>query len=111
MSVTTEAGGSASAGTAGAAADGPRRRRRQLVRRALLAMIAALYLVSVPWYRDSDAPLRLVMGLPDWVAVALGCYIAVAVLNALAWSMTDIPHLPDHCDSKPEAAIPDGERK
>jgi hypothetical protein len=33
----------------------------------------------------------LVFGLPDWVAVALGCYLAVAILNALAWLLTDIP--------------------
>ena len=50
-----------------------------------------LYVLSVPWYRDTDAPLRLLFGLPDWVAVALGCYVAVAVLNAVAWLLTEIP--------------------
>jgi hypothetical protein len=60
-------------------------------RQWLLAAIAVLYLVSVPWYRDTDAPLRIWFGLPDWVAVALGCYIGVAVLNAIAWRITDIP--------------------
>jgi hypothetical protein len=31
------------------------------------------------------------LGLPDWVAVALLCYAAVAVLNSLAWLLTDVP--------------------
>jgi len=60
------------------------------LRRLLLGGIAALYVLSVPWYRDADAPLRLVFGLPDWVAVALGCYVGVAVLNAWAWWVTDV---------------------
>ena len=65
--------------------------RRQRARLALLGAIGVLYVVSVPWYRDDDAPLRVWFGLPDWVAVALGCYIGVAVLNAIAWWLTDIP--------------------
>lgn len=64
---------------------------RARVRRLLLAGIAVLYVISVPWYRETDAPLRVWFGLPDWVAVALGCYIGVAVLNAMAWRLTDIP--------------------
>ena len=64
-----------------------RRRARSL----LLLGIGVLYVLSVPWYRDTDAPLRLLFGLPDWVAVALGCYVAVAVLNAVAWLLTEIP--------------------
>ena len=64
---------------------------RARVRRLLLAGIAVLYVFSVPWYRETDAPLRVWFGLPDWVAVALGCYIGVAVLNAMAWRLTDIP--------------------
>ncbi|MGY8805028.1 MAG: hypothetical protein ACKVK6_12425 [bacterium] len=49
-----------------------RARARARVRRLLLAGIAVLYVVSVPWYRETDAPLRVWFGLPDWVAVALG---------------------------------------
>jgi hypothetical protein len=64
---------------------------RARMRRLLLSGIAVLYVVSVPWYRETDAPLRVWFGLPDWVAVALGCYIGVAVLNAMAWRLTDIP--------------------
>jgi hypothetical protein len=73
-----------------ASSDGAGRPGRERLRRVALALIGALYLVSVPWYRDTDAPLRLIAGLPDWVAVALGCYIAVAVLNAVAWLCTDL---------------------
>jgi hypothetical protein len=64
----------------------PARRR---LRMALLAAIAALYALSIPWYRDAGED-GLWLGLPDWVAVALVCYVAVAVLNALAWLLTDI---------------------
>lgn len=64
---------------------------RSRVRTALLGLIGLLYVVSIPWYRETGAPLRLVAGLPDWVAVALGCYVAVAVLNTAAWLLTDIP--------------------
>ena len=55
-----------------------------------LGVIALLYIASIPWYRDSDAPLRLWFGLPDWVAVALLCYVGVAIVNALAWLCTDV---------------------
>jgi uncharacterized membrane protein YcjF (UPF0283 family) len=75
-----------------------RRAGRSRLRRVLLAAIAVLYLVSVPWYRDADAPLQIVFGLPDWVAVALACYVAVAVLNAIAWRLTEIPDLLDPAD-------------
>lgn len=61
-----------------------------MIRTALLLAIGLLYVLSIPWYRDPDAPLRLVFGLPDWVAVALGCYAGVAVLNALAWLRTEV---------------------
>ncbi len=54
-------------------------------RRALLAVIAALYAVSIPWYRDAGAEPRIWLGLPDWVVVALVCYVGVAILNAWVW--------------------------
>jgi hypothetical protein len=61
------------------------------VRPALLALIALLYLVSIPWYRESGASTPLWLGLPEWVSVAVACYAVAAVLNALAWLLTDIP--------------------
>lgn len=61
------------------------------VRRCLLGAIGVLYLVSVPWYRSGGEAAELVLGLPDWVAVALVCYVSVAVLNSLAWLLTDVP--------------------
>jgi hypothetical protein len=61
------------------------------LRAALLALIAALYLVSIPWYRSAGARASVWLGLPDWVAVALLCYAAVAVLNSIAWLLTDVP--------------------
>jgi hypothetical protein len=63
-----------------------------------MTLIALLYLASVPWYRDDAAPLRLWLGLPDWAAVALLCYVGVAVVNAVAWSVTEVPDTLDDSD-------------
>ncbi len=69
------------------------------LRAVLLVAIAILYLVSIPWYRTSGAPPDRILGVPDWVLVALGCYAAAAVLNALAWLVTEVrddaPEAPD----------------
>lgn len=64
---------------------------RVVVRRVLLLAIGLLYVFSVPWYRSTGDPVAVWWGLPDWVAVAVGCYAAVAVLNALAWLLTEVP--------------------
>ena len=61
--------------------------------------IGLLYVASVPWYRDADAPLRIVFGLPDWVAVAIGCYAAAACLNAAAWLLRDSADEADSLDA------------
>ncbi len=63
---------------------------RAKIRAALLGLICVLYVVSVPWYREAGATPAIVLGLPDWVAVALGCYLGVAVLNSVAWLLTDL---------------------
>jgi hypothetical protein len=68
--------------------------RRDRLRRGLLLCVAALYVVSVPWYRSSESEVTLWLGLPDWVALALACYIACAVLNSLAWLLAEIPDSP-----------------
>ena len=60
----------------------------------LLLGIGVLYVASVPWYRETGAEPELWLGLPDWVAVALGCYAGAAVLNAIAWLRTDVPDRP-----------------
>lgn len=75
-----------------------------MIRAALLACVALLYVVSIPWYREPGAEAKLVAGLPDWVAVALACYGMAAVVNALAWLRTDVPDVPR--DEDPSA--PDG---
>ena len=69
----------------------PTENSRRRYKRVLYAAIGLLYLASVPWYRETGAVPVLWLGLPDWVAVALGCYFAIAVLNAIAWLLTDIP--------------------
>jgi hypothetical protein len=63
---------------------------RARARTWLLVAIGALYVLSVPWYRETGAEVAYWWGLPDWVAVALACYVAVAVLNSVAWLLTDV---------------------
>ena len=63
----------------------------QRFRLLLIALIGVLYLISIPWYREAGEPPAIWLGLPDWVAVALGCYLAAAALNAVAWLLTDVP--------------------
>jgi hypothetical protein len=65
--------------------------RRRRLRRTLLAAIPLLYAFSIPWYRGAESELRLWWGFPDWVAAALACYVAIAVLNYAAWQLTEIP--------------------
>lgn len=72
---------------------GAKRSNARFLRTACLVLIAGLYVLSVPWYREADAPLVLWFGLPDWVAVALLCYVGVAVLNGIAWLATEIPDI------------------
>ena len=67
------------------------RRRARRLRAALLWAVLALYALSIPWYRASGATPSRLFGLPDWVAVALACYLGVAILNALAWLLTEVP--------------------
>ncbi len=63
---------------------------RRRLRLTLLALIAFLYVLSVPWYRESGATPELWLGLPDWVVVALVCYVCVAILNSAAWLLTEL---------------------
>lgn len=68
----------------------PGRVARRRLRRACFVGIAACYVLSVPWYRAPDATPALVWGLPDWVAVALGCYVVAGGLNAAAWWLAEL---------------------
>ena len=68
---------------------------RRRLRRLLLLGIAVLYLASIPWYRETGAEPEIVLGLPDWVTIALGCYVGVALLNSVAWLLTDVDDPPE----------------
>jgi len=61
------------------------------LRRLLLVLVGVLYALSIPWYRRGGDPAELWLGLPDWVTVALLCYAGAALLNALAWLLTEVP--------------------
>jgi len=79
----------------GGSRQGPGRAGRRRVRLLLRARIALLYIVSVPWYRSAAETPRVILGLPDWVAVALACYVAAAFLNAGAWLLTEVRDRPE----------------
>ena len=64
---------------------------RRLARSGILLAIGVLFVFSVPWYRETGAPVEIVWGLPAWVAVALACYVGVAILNAIAWLIAETP--------------------
>ncbi|MBW2315833.1 MAG: hypothetical protein JRH10_16805 [Deltaproteobacteria bacterium] len=70
----------------------------------LLAGVVLLYVISIPWYRSPDSSVEIWFGLPDWVAVALGCYVGAAILNALAWMRTDVPE----AESAPDVGSDEG---
>ena len=70
-------------------------RTRARTRSLLLVAIALLYVFSIPWYRESGASPEIWWGLPDWVTVAVLCYVAAAVCNACAWLLTDMPEEED----------------
>lgn len=76
------------------------------VRRVCLGLIGVLYVVSVPWYRESGQAPAIWLGLPDWVAVSVLCYVGVAILNAFAWTATDIPDDLPEGDDVPRSAGP-----
>ena len=75
---------------------------RAALRRVLLLLIGGLYVLSIPWYRSPGSARELVLGLPDWVAVALACYVAVALLNAAAWLLCDVPDEREDAERPPE---------
>ncbi len=56
-------------------------------------------MLSIPWYRDGGDETGTLLGLPGWVGVAILCYLAVAILNAGAWLLTDIPEETDEPDA------------
>jgi hypothetical protein len=70
---------------------------RNRLRPWLLGAIGVLYVLSVPWYRSADGAPAQSLGLPSWVAVAVGCYFAAACLNAIVWWIAPISD--DHEDA------------
>jgi len=68
---------------------------RRRLRAALLVGVAVCFALSIPWYRRGGDASESWLGLPDWVAVALLCYVAAAFLNAGAWLLTEIPDATD----------------
>jgi len=71
---------------------------RRRLRMVLLSLVALLYVFSIPWYRASGEAPSLIWGLPDWVLVALACYVTVALLNAVAWLVAEVPERDDTDD-------------
>jgi len=85
--------------------------QRRFLRVICLVLIAVFYVISVPWYRDADAPLEIWWGLPDWVTVALLCYVGVASMNAVAWMLADVSDELDEDEFGPAASSSVSERQ
>jgi hypothetical protein len=68
-----------------------RSRIKRRLRAVLLVAVGVCFALSIPWYRRAGDEGGECLGLPDWVAVALICYVAAAVLNSAAWLLTEIP--------------------
>ena len=74
---------------------------KRRVRVILFGAIALLYLISVPWYRETGGEVSIVFGLTDWVAVALACYVGVALLNCAVWLLSEVPDGPPGDEGPP----------
>lgn len=68
----------------------PSRFKRRL-RSVLLVAVGLCFAASIPWYRRGGEESEIWLGLPDWVSVALLCYVAAAILNSAAWLLTEVP--------------------
>lgn len=68
-----------------------RSRFQRRLRAVLLVAVGLCFATSIPWYRRAGDEGGIWLGLPDWVSVALLCYVAAAVLNCAAWLITEIP--------------------
>lgn len=62
------------------AADGPPALHRI---RWVWAVYSVLFAVSIPWYVPADAPPRIWLGMPHWVAISLGAVLAIALFTAV----------------------------
>ena len=51
----------------------------------LTLAFAALYALSIPWYRTPGSLPAIWFGLPDWVVVATVAHVLVAALCSLVW--------------------------
>ncbi|WP_252178241.1 hypothetical protein [Endozoicomonas sp. 4G] len=65
------------------------------LRTALQLLMFSLLILSVPWYRTPGATPKIYLGMPDWVVLALSCYILVIFINLLLWVSRDDPPEPD----------------
>ena len=67
-----------------------RRTTAARLRALLLGLILVLYVLSIPWYREAGSTPEFWWGLPDWVTVAVFCYVALAICNSAAWLLTEM---------------------
>ncbi len=70
----------------------PRQTRKGVARRRTwppFVGIAVLLVIAFPWYREADRPPVFWWGLPDWLVVAVCCFVGIAILNAYAWWRAD----------------------
>ncbi len=59
-------------------------------RRFVLLLTVLFFLAAIPWHRSPGEMPAYWLGLPDWAAVSLLCFVGVAITNAIAWLLTDL---------------------
>lgn len=57
--------------------------REPMQQRWFLPAILAILTISVPWYWKTGATGPIILGLPSWIWVALGCSLGVSTITAL----------------------------
>ncbi|MGI9283463.1 MAG: hypothetical protein ACR2PX_28095 [Endozoicomonas sp.] len=59
--------------------------KNKTLRTALQLLMLLLLIISVPWYRTPGSDPNIYLGMPDWVILALTCYVLVIFINLLLW--------------------------
>ncbi|WP_062262881.1 hypothetical protein [Endozoicomonas arenosclerae] len=65
--------------------------QNKILRTALQLLMLFLLILSVPWYRTPGTEPVIYLGMPDWVLIALTCYVVVIFINLLLWLSREDP--------------------
>ncbi len=55
------------------------------IKNSFIFLMLILLIMSVPWYRSDEQMSNTLFGFPEWVMVAIACYLAVTLINIGIW--------------------------